>query len=52
LEVTAEGVENEFQRDILVQLGCTQAQGYFYARPMGLVDLLALPTHLGTAKAG
>jgi diguanylate cyclase (GGDEF)-like protein len=52
LEVTAEGVENEFQRDTLVQLGCQQAQGYFYARPMSLVDLLALPTHLGTAKEG
>jgi EAL domain-containing protein (putative c-di-GMP-specific phosphodiesterase class I) len=52
LEVTAEGVENEFQRDTLVQLGCPQAQGYFYARPMSLVDLLALPTHLGTAKEG
>lgn len=52
LEVTAEGVENEFQRDTLVQLGCPQAQGYFYARPMRLVDLLALPTHLGTAKQG
>jgi EAL domain-containing protein (putative c-di-GMP-specific phosphodiesterase class I) len=48
LEVTAEGVENEFQRDTLVQLGCQQAQGYFYARPMSLVDLLALPSHLGT----
>jgi EAL domain-containing protein (putative c-di-GMP-specific phosphodiesterase class I) len=51
LEVTAEGVENQFQRDTLVQLGCQQAQGYFYARPMSLVDLLALPSHLGTSPS-
>lgn len=51
LEVTAEGVENLFQRDTLIQLGCQQAQGYFYARPMSLVDLLSLPSHLGTSPS-
>ena len=47
MEVTAEGVENRFQRDTLVRLGCLQAQGYFYARPMPLQDVLALPRTLG-----
>ena len=46
LEVTAEGVENRFHQDTLIQLGCQQAQGYFFAKPMKLEDLLALPTHL------
>jgi diguanylate cyclase (GGDEF)-like protein len=46
LEVTAEGVENRFHRDTLIQLGCQQAQGYLFAKPMKLQDLLALPTHL------
>ena len=47
LEVTAEGVENRFQRDTLLRLGCLQAQGYFYARPMPLQDVLGLPQTLG-----
>jgi diguanylate cyclase (GGDEF)-like protein len=46
LEVTAEGVENRFHQDTLIQLGCQQAQGYLFAKPMKLQDLLALPTHL------
>ncbi len=46
LDVTAEGVENDLQRDTLVALGCKQAQGYLYAKPMPLKDVLALPTNL------
>ncbi len=46
LEVTAEGVENRFQQDALINAGCLQAQGYFFSKPMKLQDLLALPTHL------
>jgi EAL domain-containing protein (putative c-di-GMP-specific phosphodiesterase class I) len=46
LEVTAEGVENRFQQDALIQLGCQQAQGYFFSKPLKLQDLLALPSHL------
>ena len=34
LKVVAEGVETERQRDLLVQLGCDQLQGYLFARPM------------------
>ena len=33
LEVTAEGVETEAQRDVLVELGCHRAQGFLLSRP-------------------
>ncbi|WP_374474241.1 EAL domain-containing protein [Arenimonas sp.] len=33
LEVVAEGVENEAQRQALLAMGCTQAQGYLFGRP-------------------
>jgi diguanylate cyclase (GGDEF)-like protein/PAS domain S-box-containing protein len=46
LEVTAEGVETRFQQDTLIQLGCQQAQGYLFSKPMKLQDLLSLPSHL------
>jgi diguanylate cyclase (GGDEF)-like protein/PAS domain S-box-containing protein len=47
LEVTAEGVETQFQHDALIRLGCTQAQGYLYSKPLSLPDLLTLPSYLG-----
>lgn len=34
LEVVAEGVETQEQADFLTQQGCTNLQGYLYARPM------------------
>ncbi len=34
LAVVAEGVECKEQADLLAGIGCSQAQGYFYARPM------------------
>ena len=34
LRVVAEGVETAAQRDILVELGCDELQGFFFARPM------------------
>jgi EAL domain-containing protein (putative c-di-GMP-specific phosphodiesterase class I) len=34
LSTTAEGVETQEQLDILTALGCTDIQGYFFARPM------------------
>lgn len=51
LEVTAEGVENQFQQDTLISLGCQQAQGFYFSKPIALQDVLALPTHLLPAKA-
>ncbi len=36
LQVIAEGVETALQRDLLTAAGCDFAQGYFFARPMGV----------------
>ncbi len=41
LMVVAEGVESDVQRDILLQLGCDELQGYFFSRPMPAAALLA-----------
>jgi len=34
-EVIAEGVESDFQRLLLTELGCDQVQGYYFCKPMG-----------------
>ena len=34
LKVTAEGIENEDQRRILIELGCDYGQGYLFSRPV------------------
>ena len=39
LVVIAEGVETAHQADFLRMLGCTQLQGYFYARPLEPAEL-------------
>ncbi|WP_428776436.1 bifunctional diguanylate cyclase/phosphodiesterase [Vibrio sp.] len=39
MEVVAEGVETDQQREKLVQFGCDVLQGYFYSRPISLSDL-------------
>ena len=41
LSTLAEGVEQPAQWDFLAQEGCDAAQGYLYARPMALPELLA-----------
>jgi EAL domain-containing protein (putative c-di-GMP-specific phosphodiesterase class I) len=38
LSVIAEGVENYEQRLFLAQLGCHAYQGYFYSRPIPLIE--------------
>lgn len=42
MEVIAEGVETEAQRDFLVQHGCTLFQGYFFSEPVSLAEFEAL----------
>lgn len=39
MRVVAEGVETEAQRDVLVQLGCDELQGYLFAKPMSATAL-------------
>jgi diguanylate cyclase (GGDEF)-like protein/PAS domain S-box-containing protein len=39
IEVIAEGVESEEHVQMLRQMSCDQAQGYFYSRPLKLVDM-------------
>ena len=40
LDVVAEGVEHREQRDLLMEMGCGFAQGYFFSRPVGAEALL------------
>ena len=50
LEVVAEGVETEAQRDFLLQRQCPIMQGYLFARPLRAADitaLLAAPAEVG-----
>ncbi|MCC0179320.1 EAL domain-containing protein [Waterburya agarophytonicola K14] len=41
LDVIAEGIETETQRDILKELGCEYGQGYLFAYPLNSGDVLA-----------
>ncbi|MDO5135884.1 MAG: GGDEF domain-containing protein [Eubacteriales bacterium] len=42
MEMIAEGVETEEQRDSLLRWGCRYAQGFYYARPMPKEDFQAM----------
>jgi EAL domain-containing protein (putative c-di-GMP-specific phosphodiesterase class I) len=42
LDVVAEGIETEAERALLVELGCPTGQGFFFARPMPMVEALKL----------
>ncbi|MBU1363833.1 MAG: EAL domain-containing protein [Gammaproteobacteria bacterium] len=51
LELVAEGVETEAQRDFLAGLDCDFLQGYLYSRPMPFDDTVAyLKAHLATER--
>ena len=39
LEVVAEGIENEAQRDFLQKGGCEVGQGYYYSKPLSSVEI-------------
>ncbi len=45
LEVTAEGVESEEQRQLLITHGCDQAQGAYYGGALSAANALALMEH-------
>ncbi|QSX42732.1 putative bifunctional diguanylate cyclase/phosphodiesterase [Shewanella cyperi] len=42
IHIVAEGVENAAQLKILQDMGCQQAQGYFFSRPLPVNELLQL----------
>ncbi|MFK3776115.1 EAL domain-containing protein [Pseudomonas sp. NPDC089406] len=51
LGIVAEGVETEVQRDYLARHGVDFQQGYLFARPMPLAELLlALASHPGSPR--
>ena len=39
IEVVAEGVETEGQADLLRAMGCDQAQGYLFSRPVPVEEI-------------
>ena len=41
INVIAEGVENEKQREFLARLGCHACQGYLFSRPLPVDELYA-----------
>jgi diguanylate cyclase (GGDEF)-like protein len=48
LQVIAEGVEHESQRQRLLELGCSHGQGYHFSRPMPPCELGSMLTTSGT----
>jgi EAL domain-containing protein (putative c-di-GMP-specific phosphodiesterase class I) len=50
--VLAEGVEQEAQRKLLFDLGCDQAQGYIFGRPMPEEAFAAFLPTVHLRKAG
>ncbi|TVQ67722.1 MAG: EAL domain-containing protein [Oceanospirillales bacterium] len=42
LEVIAEGVETKEQQSILLDMGCSKAQGYFFYKPLSTTDFKKL----------
>ncbi|HLH27959.1 MAG TPA: EAL domain-containing protein, partial [Acidimicrobiales bacterium] len=50
LECVAEGVETPLQGRVLLQRGCTAAQGYFLCPPMGAEELEAALTVVGSPE--
>ena len=52
IEVLAEGIENEFQRDFIIAHGCDYAQGYFYKAPDTPDKIYEFVKNLPHAKIG
>ncbi len=40
MEVVGEGIEEQAQNDQLAKIGCVHGQGYYFARPMPILDII------------
>ncbi len=38
LQLIAEGIENEAQKDMLIKLGCEVGQGYLFSKPLSAAN--------------
>lgn len=50
LEIIAEGVETELQREVLINDGCLLGQGYLFSKALPLLDILKLDPILEPRK--
>jgi len=50
LDVIAEGVETQEQKDFLLENGCEAIQGYLYAKPVSSREMQERLTYLGSSK--
>jgi len=48
MEVIAEGVETEVQRDLLKSFGCHLIQGYFYSKPLPIPEFVEFVKKINT----
>jgi EAL domain-containing protein (putative c-di-GMP-specific phosphodiesterase class I) len=43
MSIVAEGIETEFEAEMMAQFGCTELQGFFFSRPLtaeGMIEFL------------
>lgn len=52
LDTTAEGIESQLEADILRSCGCSDAQGFYFSKPLPLQEALAHARQLGHLKKG
>ena len=51
MTTTAEGVETEDEHKMVQELGCKKVQGYYFGRPLPVLEARALVTRTGEASA-
>ena len=51
LDCVAEGVETSMQSRVLLQRGCTTAQGYYFSPPLPAKDIEAMMADISTGEA-
>lgn len=52
IEVVAEGVENDAQREFLTEIGCGYGQGFLFSRPLNAAETAELLRTPATASKG